>query len=173
MLIWNNSGLSYSLSHAVCCAEKWIHVAPCHIANLLLLHLLCSRTKKRMFQLLQETLKQSVEPLHHFQGQSHLFEHSWLWSLSREECISPNISHATRSAQNYILPSLSWIVTVALLGDTLTRLPSLAWSVESMVKLALNISVSSGVLSFTMDTLNESWRTLLLNGPRWTLVRAP
>ena len=172
MLIWNNSGLSYSLSHAVCYVEKWIHVAPCHIANLLLLHLLCSRTKKRMFQLLQETLKQSVEPLHHFQGQSHLFEHSWLWSLSREDR-SPNISHATISTQKYILPSLSWIVTVALLGDTLTRLPSLAWSVESMVKLALNISVSSGVLSFTMDTLKESWCTLLLNWPRRNLVRAP
>ena len=40
-------------------------------------------------------------------------------------------------------------------GNILTRLPSLAWSAGSRVKLALNISASSGILSFTMDTLKE------------------
>ena len=54
------------------------------------------------------------------------------------------------------LPSLSWIVTVATLGDTVTRFSSLAWSAGSRIKLVLNISVSSGILSFTTDTLKES-----------------
>ena len=54
------------------------------------------------------------------------------------------------------LPSLSWIVTVAKSGDTVTRFPSLAWSAGSSVKLTLNISSSSVILSFTMDTLKES-----------------
>ena len=48
------------------------------------------------------------------------------------------------------LPSLSWIVTAATSGDTVT---SSAWSAPSRVKVALNISESSGILSFTMDTL--------------------
>ena len=60
-------------------------------------------------------------------------------------------------------------------GKTVThvRLPSLSWSAGSRVKLTLNISVSSVMMSFTMDTVKESSRTLLLNGPRGKLVRAP
>ena len=69
------------------------------------------------------------------------------------------------------LPSLSRIVTVATSGDTVTISTSSAWSAESRVKLAQNILASSGVLSFTMDTLKESSRTLSLNGPRGKLVR--
>ena len=62
---------------------------------------------------------------------------------------------------------------MATSGDTVARLPSLARSAGSSVKLTLNVSASSGMLSFTMDTVKESRRTLLLNGPRGKLVRLP
>ena len=72
-----------------------------------------------------------------------------------------------------IVPSSSMIVTVAKSGSTVTRSPSLARSAGASVKLAVNVSVPSGIVSFTIDTLKESWRTLLLNGPRRKSVRAP
>ena len=55
---------------------------------------------------------------------------------------------------NYV-PSLSWIVTVDTSGVTVMRLPSLAWSAGSRIKLALTISSFSGIMSFTMDALKE------------------
>ena len=63
------------------------------------------------------------------------------------------------------LPSLSQIVMVARSDDNVTTSPILAWSAELIdlswstglsVKLTLNISNSSGMLSSTMDTLKES-----------------